>query len=118
MRAGRRRPQRRGISLPALFGLLAVLVLLGGGLYWFTRPTESSGPNGNAVVAPGGFRASIGNNNTITVGLEIRNTADTPVTIVAARIVAPPGLTSIAVTMLPTDEENAGFALEGEIPPP
>jgi hypothetical protein len=68
-------------------------------------------------VAPGGFRASIGANKTITVGLEIRNAADVALTVVAARIVAPAGLTSVKLTVVPVGDENKGFALEGDLPP-
>jgi len=48
-----------------------------GGYYLF-RPTGLAALPEQSVGGAGGFRASIGAKNTITVGLEIRNAADVP----------------------------------------
>lgn len=97
---------------------VVVIVLAGGaaGGYYLLRPTGLAALPEQSVIAPGGFRASIGANNTITVGLEIRNAAEVPLTVVAARIVAPAGLTSVKLTVVPSGDENRGFALEGDLP--
>jgi len=112
----RRRPTGRR---PVLWTILVVLVLAAGayGAYrWFNRPTGLAATPSPAVIAPGGFRASIGADNTITVGLEVRSVADAPLTLVAARIVPPSGLTGQAVTIVPPGEGNVGFTLEGPLP--
>jgi hypothetical protein len=119
MRAGRRRIPTSGLRWVVI--AVVILVVVGGGVAGFlylTRPTGLAALPAQAVVTPGGFRASIGANNTITVGLEIRNAADIPITVVAARIVAPPGLTSVALTVVPTGPDNEGFKLEGDLPAP
>lgn len=114
----RRRMHRRGrLSLVAVLALVVVVVLAGYGVYaWLTRPTGLAAIPNPAVVAPGGFRASIGANRIITVGLEIRNTAKTELTVTEARVVAPAGLTSVAVTLIAPGVGNQGFALEGDLP--
>lgn len=117
MRTGRRRSRIRGLR----WIVTAVIVVVVGGLtyggYLMFRPTGLAALPERAVVAPGGFRASIGANNSITVGLEIRNAADVPVTIVGAKIVAPTGLTSVGITVVPSGDGNKGFTLDGELPP-
>jgi hypothetical protein len=116
MRVGRRRTG----GIPRWVVLVVVVLLIGGavGAYlWFTRPTGLKAIPNPAVVAPGGFRASIGANRTITIGLEVQNTADIPLTLIEARVVAPAGLTSTALTIVPPGDANQGFQLDGDLPP-
>jgi hypothetical protein len=123
--AGKRRlrPKRRRSIRRSLFWTVVVVVVLvlGGTAYgayrWFGRPTGLAAIPSPAVVAPGGFRASIGDDNTITVGLEVRSVVGDPLTLMAARIVPPSGLTMVAVTIVPPGEGNIGFALDGPLPP-
>jgi hypothetical protein len=118
----RRRPKRRReersrspkVVIPVTLAL--VLALAAGAYWWFTRPTGLAALPNPAVVAPGGFRASVGDDRTITVGLEVRNVADDPLTLVAARIVAPAGLTETALSILSPGPENEGFSLAGPLP--
>ena len=116
MRVGRRRSHMRGLR----WIITGVVVVVAGGLavggYYLSRPSGLATLPQQSVVAPGGFRASIGANKTITVGLEIRNAADVALTVVAARIVAPAGLTSVKLTVVPVGDENKGFALDGDLP--
>jgi hypothetical protein len=98
-----------------------VALVVGGGAYLLFRPHSSglsSLPN-PAVDAPqvGGFQATITGNNTITIGLEVRNQTDVTVTLLSARIVAPTGLTNTALTIIPVGAENQGFDLSGNLPP-
>ena len=115
-RAKRRRTMRRS----AVWGIVLLAVALAAGGFaayrWLNRPTGLATLPNPAVVAPGGFRASIGDNNTITVGLEVRSLADAPLTLVSARVAPPAGLTTVAVTLMPPGEGNEGFALEGDLP--
>jgi hypothetical protein len=99
-------------------GVVVVIVagLAVGGYYLF-RPSGLAALPDQAVVAPGGFRASIGAHNTINVGLEIRNAADVNLTIVSAKIVPPAGLTSVNLAVVPTGDGNKGFTLDGDLPP-
>lgn len=117
VRVGRRRPTR-GPGLQTV--VIAVVVLLVGlgvaGYFWFTRPSGLATLPDPAVVAPGGFQAAIGDEHTITVGLEVRNTADQPLRLTSARIVPPPGVTMVAVTLVPPGEGNRGFDLSGDLP--
>src|SRR5688572_6929867 len=116
MRVGKRRPQRRGFGWGATALVIVVVgVLAAGATYVLSRPDTIEGPT-QAVVAPGGFQASIGGDHTITVGLEIRNVSDHPVTVVAARIIAPAGLTSLGIALAATDDANSAFALDGDLP--
>jgi len=119
MRAGRRRIPTSSLRW-VVIAVVILLVVAGGvaGVLYLNRPTGLAALPSQAVVTPGGFRASIGANNTITVGLEIRNAADVPITVVEARIVAPPGLTGVTVTVVPTGPDNEGFKLEGDLPAP
>src|SRR3954468_6011476 len=117
MRVGR----RRSGSGRAVWVVLALVLLAGGGVgawYWLHRSTPTDSIPNPAVVAPGGFNATINDAHTITVGLEVRNTANVPVTLLAARIVAPAGLTSTTITVIPTGADNQGFTLDGSLPPP
>src|SRR5690348_9786655 len=105
MRVRRRMPRRGRVSALIVVAVVLVLALAGFGAYeLFNRPTGFAALPNPAVVAPGAFRASIGANRTITVGLEIRNTADTDLTVTAARVVAPAGLTSVVVTLIAPGE--------------
>jgi len=108
--------RRLGVRLGAIAVVVALLGLAAGGYYWFTRPSGLAAIPNPAVIAPGGFRASVGDDRTITIGLEIRNTANLPLTVVGAQITPPPGLTRAAMSIIPTGPENEGFTLEGELP--
>jgi hypothetical protein len=116
----KRAKRRRSMSRPVIaLIVVAVLLVLGGGyaVYrWLNRPTGLAATPSPAVVAPGGFRASIGDNNTITVGLEVRSVIDIPLTLIAARIVPPSGLTEVEVAIAPPGDGNVGFALDGPLP--
>ena len=78
MRVGRRRTERRPFTVsisvggrdPGRGSRRRRLLLV----HPAHRPRRH--PPNPAIVAPGGFRATVGADNTITVGLEIRNTAD------------------------------------------
>ena len=117
-RAKRRREERaRSPKVVIPVTLVLVLAVAAGAYWWFSRPTGLATLPNPAVVSPGGFRASIGDDHTITVGLEVRNVADGPLTLVGARIVAPTGLTETALSILSPGPENEGFALTGPLPP-
>jgi hypothetical protein len=114
----RRRVRRRG-RLGLVLAVVAVLVLGGVGLGFYLladRPTGLAALPNPAVIAPGAFRASVGTDSTITVGLEIRNTTDVSVDVISARIVTPSGLTRLEVALIPPGEGNQGFALDGPLP--
>lgn len=99
--------------------LVAVVVLAAAGIgayLWSKRPTGLAAVPGNAVTAAGAFQAKIGTGPTITVALEIRNTAPDRVTVTAARIVAPNGLTLVTVAVLPPGDQYHNLALDGELP--
>jgi hypothetical protein len=96
-----------------------VVALLAGAVYgamWLRRPKGFDALPNPTVATPGGFRASIGSGNTITVGLQVRNVTDVPITLTQARIVPPAGLSKVAITLVPTGEDNQGFALDGTLP--
>jgi hypothetical protein len=118
MRVGRRRSHVRGLRWIVIGVVVVVVAGLAVGGYYLFRPTGLATLPDQAVVAPGGFRTVIGANNTMTVGLEIRNAADVPLTIVSARMVAPAGLTSVNLVVVPTGDGNKGFTLEGDLPAP
>jgi hypothetical protein len=117
VRAGKRRSTRRIPKRVTLLVLLMIAGLGAGGYYLVTRPTGLEAVAGPTVIAPGGFRASIGTDNTITVGLELRSVADFDITLLDPKVVPPAGLTVIAVTLLGIGEGNEGFALTGALPP-
>jgi hypothetical protein len=118
MRVRRRRGRVGGIRPIIIVGVVALLAAAGVGYYfWSNQPTGLAALRGPAIVAAGGFQASVGANQTITVGLEIRNVTDVQVTVVAARIVAPTGLTTLALTIVPPGEQNKNFGLSGDLPP-
>jgi hypothetical protein len=117
-RAKRRRTMGRLLFWSLTVALLAVAGAVVAWLYVYDRPDEGATPEiGPSVVAPGGFRATVGDDDTITVGLEVRSVADTPLTLVSARVTAPAGVTPTAVTILSPGPENEGFALDGDLPP-
>jgi hypothetical protein len=118
MRVRRRVRRRRRVGLMATVLLLVALAGIGYGGYVLlaNRPTGLAALPNPAVIAPGAFRASVGTDATITVGLEIRNTADVDVTVVSARIVAPAGLTGEELALVAPGEGNQGFALDGPLP--
>jgi hypothetical protein len=115
MRPKRRRGERSRARI--VIPLILFLLLAGGGAYWwFTRPSGLAALPDPAVVAPGGFRASIGDDGTITVGLEVRNVTPKVLTLVGARIIAPAGLTLRGLSILTPGPENEGFSLTGDLP--
>ena len=117
MRAGRRRPPVSRLRLPLI--IIVVLLVIGGAVYgvlWLRKPKGLAALPNPAVATPGGFLASIGSGNTITVGLQIRNVSDVPITLTQARITPPTGVSQVAITIVPTTEDNKGFALEGTLP--
>jgi hypothetical protein len=119
MRGGKRRPHREGgrrVSVLIAAGAAVLVLLIVGGIAIFSGSDGTEKATGPAIATPGGFRATVGNNHTITVGLEIRNVAGEPATVLSARIVAPSGLTQTAITVVPTGEGNQGFAIEGDLP--
>lgn len=100
------------VLIAFVVGALAI-----GAYYWLSGPDEAPAGHTQAIVAPGGFQASISGNDTITVGLEIRNDSASPVTVLSARVVPPAGLTSVAVVVAPATEEGTiGFSLGGDLP--
>jgi hypothetical protein len=117
MRVGRRRLTRG----PKPWVIALILVVLAGtgvgGYFWLTSEPEADTIPNPAVVASGGFRADIGVYNTITIGLVVNNRANIAVTLIEARVVAPAGLTSTALAIVPTGEGNEGLALDGDLPP-
>jgi hypothetical protein len=122
--AGKRRlhPKRRrthGRAFTATVTISTVLAVSGlaaGGYYWLHRPRGLAALPNPAVVAPGGFRTSIGAQQTITVGLEVSSVANVPLTLVDAKITPPPGLTQLAISIIPPGTDNEGFALDGPLP--
>lgn len=117
-RAKRRREEpSRNPKVVIPVALVVLLALAAGGYWWLHRPTGLDALPNPAIVAPGGFRASVGDDQTITVGLEVRNVADAPLMLIAARIVAPAGLTPTALSILSPGPENEGFSLKGDLPP-
>lgn len=118
MRVRRRIRRRGGLGLVITLVVLLALAGIGYGVYWYQhRPSGLAALPDPAVIAPGGFRASVGADSTITVGLEIRNTADVDVSVISARILAPAGLTSVELSLISPGEGNRGFALDGPLPP-
>jgi hypothetical protein len=118
MRGGRRAERGRGSTLMMTLGVLAIVGLGAGVFYWFTRPTGLDALPGQSVIAPGGSLATVGDDGTVTVGLEISNISEVELTVVKAEITPPAGVTAIRVTIVPPGLENEGFALIGELPDP
>jgi hypothetical protein len=117
MRVRRRMRRRGGATVASIAIVLVVLAGAGYGVYvWGNRPTGLAALPNPTVVAPGAFRASVGADKTITVGLEIRNVADVPVTVTSARVVAPDGLHGLGVSLISPGEGNQGFALDRALP--
>jgi hypothetical protein len=118
MRVRRRRGRVGGLRPFIVIGVIALLALAGISYYfWSKRPTGLAALASPAIVAAGGFQASVGTNQTITIGLEIRNVTDVPVTVVSARVATPNGLTTVALTIVPPGEQNENLALSGDLPP-
>jgi hypothetical protein len=116
MRVGKRRPERR---MPRVGWILAVVILLAAGVgaaLWWRRPAASAPKQQADVIEPGGYRAVIQPKDVVTLGLQVQSVANEPVTLLAARITAPRGLTKMALTIIPVGQDNAGFALEGDLP--
>jgi hypothetical protein len=114
----RRRIRRRGrLTVTIVLSVVVVLAAAAYGVYnYLDRPTGLAALPNPTVVAPGGFRASVGADSTITVGLEIRNVTDVSVTVIGARIVPPAGLTSQGQALVTPGERNEGFDLNGPLP--
>jgi hypothetical protein len=112
----KRHADRRPVGRIFLLVLGLLVVAAAGGIWWYARPKGLATLPNPAVVAPGGFRASIGDDKTITVGLEIQNTAKSSVTVLSARIVPPVGVRQTALTILPSGVDNQGFTLSGTLP--
>src|SRR5262245_18162451 len=109
-----RRRAARGSKVNLIVVLVAIVVVAGAsyGLFqWWGRPTGLAALPNPAVVAPGGFQSQAGADKTITVGLEIRNTADVDIAVTAARIVPPAGLKLMTLTLAAPGEGNKGFDL-------
>jgi len=118
MRVRRRRPPRTRINPWIVVAVVVVLTAAGIGTYlYLKRPQGLQAVEGSAIVAPGGFQAKVGADNTITVALEIRNVTDESVTVVDARVVPPDGLTETALAVLPLGEQNRNLNLDGDLPP-
>jgi hypothetical protein len=115
MRTGRR---RSGSGRGGWIVLIGVLLVAGGGgaWYWLHRTTHQASIPDPAVVASGSFNSTINDAHTITIGMGIRNTANVPVTVMSARIVAPAGLVSTIITIAPVGTQNQAFALDGPLP--
>jgi len=117
MRVRRRLRRTRRINLIVVLVAIAVVAGAGYGLFtWLGRPTGLAALPNPAVVAPGGFQTQAGADKTITVGLEIRNTSTVEIVVAAARIVPPPGLKLVTLTLATPGEGNKGFALDGVLP--
>jgi hypothetical protein len=117
MRVRRRIRRRGGLGVVIAFAAVVTLVVVGYIVYQYQhRPRGLAALPNPAVIAPGGFRASVGTDSTITVGLEIRNTADVDVSVISARILAPSGLTGVELSLVSPGEGNRGFALDGPLP--
>lgn len=117
MRGGSRR-RTGGGALTWVAVAIVVLLAVGAGLYFILRskPTGLDALTNPPVIAPGGFNATLGPNDTVTIGLVVHNNTDVPLTLASARIVAPAGLTSTALTIIPPGSDNTGFALDGDLP--
>lgn len=117
----RGRPKRRKVERRVWVWALrvcAAVIVLGlvvGAVWWFNRPTGLAALPAQAIDSPGGFRSTINSADTFTVGINLKNIASDPVTLVSARIIAPEGLTSTALSILPMGPENAGFTLNGDL---
>ena len=117
MRVRRRRVSRRLVSPWVVFGLVVALAALVCAIVYFTnRPQGLDAVEGPAVGTAGAFQAKVSGADVITVAMEVRNLTDQPVTIVAARLVPPAGLTQVAVTLLAPDPRNQNLNLDAELP--
>jgi hypothetical protein len=117
MRTKRHASRSKGPRI--LLALFALLLVAAGGVmvWWAHRPTGLAALPNPAIIAPGGFRTSISDDSkTITVGLEIRNTAGVDVQVASVRVIPPPGLTETALAVAPSGVDNSGFTLTGDLP--
>jgi len=117
MRVRRRRTRRSRVSPWVFVGILVALLAAGAGvLVYMNRPQGFDAVDGNAVTAAGGFQAKENGDGIITVAMEIRNVTDQAVTVVAARVVPPSGLTMLAVALLPPVGPDRPLNLDAEVP--
>lgn len=116
-RAKRRMDERRPVAW--IGGTVAVVAAIALGVVayvYFNRPSGLAALPDPAVAA-GTYRTRISEDNrSMTVGLEIRNTTEESLTVVAARIVAPRGVKAEALSIVPPGPENEGFQLLDELP--
>jgi hypothetical protein len=116
-RPKRRMDEKRPVAWTLrILVVLLVLGLAGGAVWWFSRPSGLVTLPPQALDTPGGFRSEIGDDNTVTVGVTITNTATKPITVDKARILAPPGVKAVAVGVVLAGDENSGFELTGDVP--
>ena len=118
MRVRRRRTSRiRLRPLPIIAVLLVLAAIAAGTIAYLSRPSGLDAVPGPSIVAAGAFQAKVGADGSITVALEIRNVTNEPVTVTDARVIAPAGLTEVALTVLAPGEQNRNLNLEGPLPP-
>jgi hypothetical protein len=116
MRVRRRLVPARRIRPLAVIAAVVVTAGAAVGVYLFqSRPEGFAAVDGAAVVSAGAYQSKIAG-DTITVAMEIRNVTDETVTVVSARIVAPTGLTQLAIALLAPGERNRNLNLDAELP--
>lgn len=116
-RPKRRMDEKRPVAWTfRVLAILVVLALIGGAVWWFTRPSGLATLPPQALGTEGGFRSAIGENHEITVGMMVTNTADGPIIVKKARITAPAGMKAVSVGLVAAGKDNAGFELTGKVP--